>query len=104
MRDPYRDPVWLLLPGTRTYPGERAHRVDPFAADVTMCGRQSAAGTVTDDVTGLTQCSRCNHRVGRRRIAARENAERHERMNNTPHRHHESIHAVSGGLPGLGKR
>lgn len=104
MKDPYRTPVWLLLPGTRTYPVERVHRVDPLAADVTMCGRRIAAGEVVPGAKGLLQCARCNQRVGRRRAATRAYNESVQKAMNRPHPTQVSVRAVSGGLPGLGKR
>jgi hypothetical protein len=105
MRDPYRNPVWIVLPGTRTYPEELRHRVDPLAADVTMCNRLTAAGEVLPEQGPLPrQCPRCNWRVYRRREVVRENRERDEREAKRRHAQSDSVRTVSGGLPGLGKR
>lgn len=105
MRDPYRSPVWILLPGTRTYPEQNAHRVDPLAADVTICNRrcpQDAA--VVAEPGRFPQCPRCNWRVYRRRQMSHEARERAERMARRPAPHTVSVHTASAGLPGLGKR
>lgn len=103
-RDPYRDPVWVLLPGTVRYPAEYAHRVDPFAADVTVCGRSTTVGQVCADVAGLRQCHRCNQRVGRRRLALRAQARRRDELARRQPARDTSVRTVSGGLPGLGRR
>ncbi len=103
--DPYRRPTWLLLPGTRTYPRTQVHRVDPLAADVTMCGRQTKLGTVVPhSVQRIPQCVRCNHRVARRRQALQRHAERVDELARRLPAPDRSVRAVSAGLPTLGKR